>query len=242
MAKKQFFLVVDTETTQSDKVADFGAIVVDKKGKIYNQCAVLTNGIYTDFNNHPLFFEKGAEFSSIWSKAGQDARYQVYNDMLLNGSRMVASVAAINRWLSAAQAKYMPTLTAYNLPFDVSKCQNTGIDLTIFSERFCLWNAAFSKFAHSKSFRQFILENHGFNAPTALGNMTFKTNAEIMARFVLNNKDLPDEPHTALEDLIYYELPILAHILRVSKKRADYMECASYNWRSVQVKDWFTAK
>ena len=34
MAKPDYFLLVDTETTQDDLVADFGAIVVNKKGKI----------------------------------------------------------------------------------------------------------------------------------------------------------------------------------------------------------------
>ena len=36
MAKRDYFLIVDTETTQTDMVADFGAIICDRKGNIYN--------------------------------------------------------------------------------------------------------------------------------------------------------------------------------------------------------------
>jgi hypothetical protein len=71
--------------------------------------------------------------------------------------------------------------------------------------------------------------------------MSYHTNAEAMARFVLGNPDLPDEPHTALEDAIHYELPILKQLIATTKK-ADYMSPASYNWRDYQVKDWFSVK
>ena len=79
------------------------------------------------------------------------------------------------------RGKYNPILTAYNLPFDLNKCQNTGIDLTMFSQRFDLWTASFNKWALTNKYKTFALENHAFNNRTALGNMTYQTNAEIMA-------------------------------------------------------------
>ena len=66
MAKKEFFLIVDTETTQDGLVADFGAVVVDRKGKIHAQCAVMIHGIFTDMQNHPLFFT--SDDNAIWGK------------------------------------------------------------------------------------------------------------------------------------------------------------------------------
>ena len=36
MAKKQFFAILDTETTMQDTVADFAIIIVDREGTIYN--------------------------------------------------------------------------------------------------------------------------------------------------------------------------------------------------------------
>lgn len=241
MSKKQFFLIADTETTQDNLVADFGAVICDRQGRIYGQCSVLIAGIFNDPKKHPLFFDSSQPSTALWSKAGADKRYAKYMKMLKEGSRMLASVTAVNRWLERVMGKYNPILTAYNLPFDASKCKNTGIDLTIFNERFCLWAAAYTKWAKTRNYKNFILQVHGFNTPTDLGNMTYQTNAEIMTRFITGNPDLPDEPHTALEDVIDYELPILTAYLKNTSK-AELLNIEPYNWRDVQVKDHFQAK
>jgi len=234
MTKKHFFIIVDTETTVEDTVVDFGAIVCDRKGRVYKQCAVLVNGI---FGEVALFYRNAEKPGSIWSPQGRDARFTAYQNMLEEGTRMMASVAAVNRWLEKVKGEFDPTLTAYNLAFDVGKCANTGIDLSMFSERFCLWHAADAKWGTSKKYLQFVLENHLFNPPTELGNMSYKTKAEIMARFLQGDNSL-SEPHTALEDALYFELPILQQLVK-STKREDYMNPKAYNWRSRQVKDWF---
>lgn len=238
MAKKDYYLIVDTETTMTEKVADFGAVVVDKHGEIQAQCSVLVRGV---FGIDPLFYIAGENENTLWSKQGKDRRFTAYNEMVENGSRMIASVAAINRWLERVAGKFDPILTAYNLPFDVDKCNKTGIDLNMFTKRFCLWRAAFNKWALSKRYRNFVLSVHAFNAPTKLGNMSFKTNAEVMTRFITNQPDLPDEPHTAIEDVIGYELPILIQLVRTTKKR-DFMNPElAFDWKKVQVKNHFTA-
>lgn len=238
MAKKQYTIIIDTETTITDKVVDFGAAVVDRSGKVHAQCAVLVNGI---FGVDALFFKRSDEASSIWSVQGKDRRFDAYNKMLESGTRQMASIGAINRWLERVRGKYNPTLTAYNLAFDVVKCLNTDIDLSIFDERFCLWYAAADKWAETKAYREFVLENHLFSSPTALGNMSYRTNAENMVRFVLNDPHLEDEPHTSLEDVLYYELPIFQKLVK-NTSRKDYMTPKGYNWRNYQVKDWFKAK
>ena len=239
MAKKHHYLIIDTETTMDDKVADFGAVVINRKGEIQHQAGILVNGIFTDRENHPLFHNEDA--GDLWKRRNLNARYNNYNQMSQNGMRMLASVPAINSWLSKVNAKYSPALTAYNLAFDLDKCIKTGIDLSIFADKFCLWYAAFDKWGHTKDYRNFCLAVHAFNAPTALRNMSYKTNAETMARFVLGNPDLPDEPHTALEDAIYYELPILKRLI-ATQKREKFLNPEPFNWRKVQVKEWFTAK
>lgn len=241
MAKKHYYLTIDTETTQDNLVADFAAVISDRRGRIHSQCAVLVNGIFTDMVNHPLFFDSNAT-TGIWSRNGRDKRYDIYNAMVQNGTRGVHSIAAINRWLERALGQYDPILTAYNLPFDLDKCHKTGIDLTIFDQSFCLWAAAQSHWGKTKKYRQFILDCHAFNAPTSLGNMTYKTNAEIMTRFILGNPELPDEPHTALEDIIYYELVILNRLVKNYSFREIQEFAESYDWRKYQVKDWFKVK
>jgi hypothetical protein len=237
---KQFFCIIDTETTQDGMVADFAAVICDRKGNIVNQCAVLINGVFTDKENHELFWQHG-DAGDLWSKAGLPARYNRYNAMVASGSRMIASVAAVNRWLDQAAAEYDPIVTAYNFSFDREKCANTGIDLTVFSSSFCLWQAAYGKFAQTKKYLNFCASVHAFNAPTKHGNMTYKTNAETMARFVLGNPLLEDEPHTALEDVIFYELPILVCLLRRDSTRKMLANCKPYNWKDCQIRDWFRA-
>ena len=237
MAKKDYFFLHDTETTQDSMVADFAGVICDRQGKIYTQIAVLVKDIFDDRENHPLFHIYG-DAGDLWSKAGLPARYDRYNRMIDAGIRMVASVSAINSWLAKAKAQYNPILTAYNLAFDVGKCENTAIDLTIFDKRFCLWYASVDRWAKTKKYRQFILENHSFISPTGLGNMSYRTNAETMARFILGDPGYPDEPHTALEDIIDYELPILRALVKGYSKK-NWLNPVPWNWRDLQVKDHF---
>ena len=231
MSKKQFFAVVDVETTITDKVVDFGMVICDRQGTIFAQCGVLIRDI---FGKDDLFYN--ANSAEIWSRASITRRMDNYNQMLVSGSRMLASVAAVNIWISKAIGKYNPILTAYNLPFDQSKCANTNIDLNGFSSRFCLWAAAAGNICQTKAYRQFVLDNHLFNTPTAHGNMTYKTDAESVTGYLCGQ--MTAEPHTSIEDIIGYEIPTLAHIL---KKKNWQEKNIPYNWRSFQVKQHFKA-
>lgn len=232
MAKKQFFLIVDTETTITDKVVDFGAVVCDRNGVIVAQCAVMVQSV---FGVDDLFYDVKA--AGLWSKASVSRRMDNYNSMLEAGSRMLASVNAINRWLEKVAGKYNPTLTAYNIAFDASKCKNTGIDLNMFSDRFCLWAASVGNICNTKGYRKFVLENHLFNKVTEHGNMTFSTTAEAVTGYLTGQ--MTDEPHTAIEDVLGYELPVLVHIL---KKRDWKEKITPYSWNAFQVKNHFEAK
>jgi hypothetical protein len=239
MASKDFFLIVDTETTIGDKVADFGAIITDRKGKIHAQAGVLIREFFLDRANYPLFHDNSID--PLWGARNLPKRYAEYDAMLSDGRRMLASVPALNRWLARAKTQYNPVLTAYNLAFDKSKCSNSGIDLDLFDRRFCLWHHSANKWAKTKAFRQFALDSHCFNKPTKLGNMTYLTNAEVMARFILDDPTLEDEPHTALEDARDYELPILLALIKKQSTKKLLEQVPGYNWREFQVKDWFKA-
>lgn len=231
MAKKQFFAIVDTETTIESTVADLGIIICDRQGNIHNQMAVLVKG---HFDSKELFYDRNS--LELWGIHTLKARREKYTRMLNEGSRMLASVAAINKWIALAVGKYNPTMTAYNLAFDKEKCRNTEIDLP-FTDSFCLWHAAVGNICKTKKYKQFVLENHGFNSVTKFGNMTFKTNAEMVCGFL--NGSFTEEPHTALEDARDFELPILKHILT---KKGWKEKMTPYNWREFQVKQNFEAK
>jgi hypothetical protein len=236
--KKDYYLIIDTETTINDKVADFGAVVVDRKGNIADQCGVLVSGV---FGIDPLFYIPKEDASSLWSKQGKDRRFTKYNEMLENGARMLASVNAINNWLNRVAGKYNPILTAYNLPFDMDKCNKTGINLTMFKNSFCMWRAAFNKYAMTKSYKNFAMQIHAINPPTKFGNCSFQTNAEIMTKFVTKNPELAEEPHLALEDIVYYELLILKNMLKNMTKSELLENDLGFDWRKVQLKNHFKA-
>lgn len=231
MAKKQFFAILDTETTMQNTVADFAIVICDREGKIYNQCAVMVKDHYQKFE---LFHDKAA--NDIWGYEGLERRKNNYVEMLNAGRRMLASVNAVNTWINQAIGKYDPQLTAYNLAFDLDKCANTKIDLSGFTQKFCLWQAAVGNITHTKAFRQFALENHAFNKTTQQGNATYQTNAEIVAGFI--SGEFKKEPHTALEDARDFELPILCEII---KKKNWREKITPYNWRAHQLKDHFKA-
>lgn len=239
MAKKKFFLIVDTETTQSGMVADFGAVVVDKQGTIHREMGILVGDFFSDRENHPLFHIYGDK-NDVFSKATLPLRYERYEQMLQNGERYLASVGAVNRWLARVAAHYSPVMTAYNLAFDREKLSNSGIIANeLFPETFCLWHAAVAKWGKTKAFREYVLANHHFGKRTKHGNMTMRTNAEAMAAFITGNELM--EPHTALEDARDFERPILAALVK-NTSPSIYMNPPSYNWRHWQLKDHFTAK
>lgn len=233
---KNYFLLIDTETSLDGLVVDFAAVLIDKNGNIVTDCAVLVDGIFTDAINHPLFHNRDA---GPFNTEKLTARYAAYNRMVQNGQRMIATVPAINNWLGKAATNYKPVLTAYNLSFDIDKCNKTGIDLTGFPRLFCLWHRSIELFAHTRKYRKMVLALHAINPRTDLGNLSYKTNCETMAAFVLNNPNLPPEPHTALEDCIQFEIHILKAVLKRKSVRKLLESRMSYNWRSYQLKDWF---
>ena len=237
MARKKFFITIDTETTQTGMVADFGAVVSDLQGNIHHEIGILVGDFFSDRDNHPLFHIYGDK-NDVFSKASLPKRYANYEAMLQNGQRHLASVAAVNRWLAKAKDKYNPVMTAYNLAFDLDKMQNSGIIAReLFPQRFCLWHAAAAKWTRSREYRAFVLQHHYFGARTQAGHMGYQTKADVLAKYLLG-ADYPDEPHTALEDARDYEVPILTKLVK-NTPPAVYMFPPPYNWRDYALRDNF---
>jgi hypothetical protein len=238
MAKKKFFLIIDTETTQTNMVADFGAVIVDKAGNIHKEIGILVGNFFSDRENHPLFHVYG-DANDVFSKASLPARYERYEQMLQDGKRYLASVNAVNKWLAQAKTQYNPVLTAYNLAFDLDKCAKSGIVLDYFEDRFCLWYAAAQKWGRSKAYLRFALRNHFFGNRTKGGHMGVQTKADRMAKF-LSGDTLPDEPHTALEDARDYEALILRELVKNTPPKI-YMDPAPYSYRDFALRDLYDA-
>jgi len=203
---------VDTETTKRGTVADFGAVVMTKQGQLVEQFGAMVHG---HFGKLPLFSDPSADSSAFWSEQSAQRRAKNYDDMLEAGERSISSVGLINQWLAGINARYAPVLTAYNIAFDFGKCRNTRINLGIFNSRFCLMKAAKRQIGALAEYHEFCNAYGFLTAKRRDPSMT----ADTMAKFIFG-LDLPDEPHTALEDARDYEAPILTKILEsVTRKQ-----------------------
>lgn len=224
MAQKQYFFIADTETTQKETVADFAGVIVDRKGNICNQISVLVSG---HFGKYKLFHDKNSS-ESIWTLAGLARRNEIYRTMLNSGDRMLATVPAINRWIAKAIESYPGLIfTAYNADFDLRMMRNTGIETDGFADVFCLWKASVNKVSGDKRYIQ-----HCINRKWLTAKLNFKTSAEPMAEYALG-RELPPEPHTALEDILHYELPIFLWLVK-NKSYKKYSQ-NGYNWQAWQL-------
>jgi hypothetical protein len=209
---RHFYLIVDTETTKKQTVADFGAVIVTKQGEIVERFGAMVLG---HFGKMPLFADATAPDSALWSEQSAQRREKDYYSMLDTGERSIASPALINQWLVRVNAQYSPVLTAYNLAFDLGKCRNTRINLGIFAQSFCLMKAAKRQIGTLAEYHAFCNTNGFLTAKRRDPSMT----ADTMAKFILG-VSLEDEPHTALEDAQFYEAPILTKILEsVTRKQ-----------------------
>ena len=209
---RHFYLIVDTETTKKQTVADFGAVIVTKQGEIVERFGAMVLG---HFGKMPLFADATAPDSALWSEQSAKRREKDYYSMLDTGERSIASPALINQWLVRVNAQYAPVLTAYNLAFDLGKCRNTRINLGIFAQSFCLMKAAKRQIGTLAEYHDFCHDNRFLTLALRKPSMT----ADTMAKFILG-VSLEDEPHTALEDAQFYEAPILTKILEsVTRKQ-----------------------
>ena len=153
---KHFYLIVDTETTTKQTVADFGAVIVDRQGQIIDQFGAMVLG---HFGKLTLFSDPSAADSCDLVGAIRKASIEELCQMLETGERSISSVGLINQWLAATNARYNPVLTAYNISFDLGKCRNTRINLGIFNQKFCLMKAAKRDIGVLADYQQFCYDN-----------------------------------------------------------------------------------
>lgn len=234
MAKKQFFLVMDCETTIENHIADIACVVYDRQGKIHAQMAVLLREFFT---TEELFYNVNAV--GIWSKQYAKEKRSMYERYLVEGHRMLASVNAVNCWLAKAVGQFPGiTWTAYNKAFDADKAKKSGVNMEQFTSSFCLWHAAVGNICNSKAYKTFALENHLFtNVTEKTKACSISTTAESVTSFL--NGSVLVENHDALGDVIDFEGPILNHIIN---KRGWKEKITPYNYRDFQVKNHFAVK
>ena len=77
--KKHTYLIVDTETTKNQTVADFGAVLMTRNGNIVEQFGAMVGG---HFGKMPLFSDPKANPNDFWSEQSAKRRAKHYDDML----------------------------------------------------------------------------------------------------------------------------------------------------------------
>ena len=217
--RKKLFLIADTETSMQKHVIDFGAVICDRHGNILHKIAVLITDFY---ETEDLFY---CTQSGFFGRRNLEKRKNAYIGMLNDGTRRLATVIQVNAWLNKAREMGCD-LTAYNLQFDKGVCAGSGIDLTGFRSEFCLWKESQRIYGKRKGFINFCVK-HGLM--TAKFNI--QTGAEAISAYLKG--EFEKEPHTAFEDVLYHELPILVNILRQKKG----IKHEAYNWRNFRLAD-----
>jgi len=229
--KRRYFLLVDTETTAENTVFDFGYLLVDRQGSIVEKAGY----ILAETMGSDLFFLRD---DPKWTAKAAKAKKARYREMYRCGLRTLRTVQQVNADLVRIVTEYDPVMTAYNLDFDLKACAATRIELG-FSLMFDLWAAAAARICTTRNYRKWLLQTHGFTPRSKHGFMSMKTSAEYVGSYV-RGLDRPDvEPHTAVEDLEFFELPILRQLLKARRSYGWLMDNPKPDHRNFQVRDFY---
>lgn len=207
MAKKTFFAILVTEATIENKVADLGIVICDREGHLHNQCAVL---IDDNYNHLEIFCDEN--LNGALRVACLERRRTNYEEMINARVRIVSNVNTINSWINQVIDKYDPILTAYDLDINSTRCQNTGIDVSNFSERFCFRDAIIDNIRDTEKYIKFAAKNNLADRSGEWFCMDFKEAMENIYWFLFGRRKIIS--NTALEDARDFQIPILASILK----------------------------
>lgn len=225
--KKQYFIVVDTETANNLSCPlpfDIGFAVVDRHGNIYETHSYIVYEIYCK--------ERDLMATSYYHE-----KLPQYEKEIKAGQRIIKSFWDIRKIFLDCMKRYNTNIVyAYNMNFDKKalNCDTEWICSPKLKRFFpndtefrCIWKMACDLLMARTSYIKWAEKNGYVNAR---GNI--HTNAEICYRYITKDLDF-EENHTGLEDVLI-ENAILAYCYR-QKKRFDAtpkMNC----WQAVQKK------
>ena len=225
--KKEFLIVVDTETANSvgqPLPYDIGWAVTDRKGTIYEKYSFVVAEIYC---NYPDLME-----NAYYAK-----KIPQYEKDLKNGTRILKGIWNIRKIFLNCMKKYNTNIVcAYNMIFDKRALNN---DIRYISKSWarwffpygtefrCIWHMACDCLMNRPSYIKFAEKN---NFISNKGNLF--TNAEVCYKYITKNLNF-EEQHTGLED-VFIEIEIMTYCYKQHKKfkTEPYSAC----WRKVQQK------
>ena len=220
------FIVLDTETTGSvgrPLPYDFGWVVVDKYGRIYESYSFVIYEIY-------------CKEKELMSSAYYADKLPMYEKEIKEGKRKIVSIWTARRiFIDCMKRNKVTSVYAYNMGFDRRALNNDVKFVSSWMKWFfpkdtdfkCIWHMACSSLLNRPSYFKFAEKNNLF---TPKGNL--QTSAEACYKYITKNPDFV-ESHTGLEDTLI-EKEILAYCFRQHKKFDDSVNSAC--WRKVQKK------
>ena len=227
MARKKYFLVIDTETCNTLEQPfcyDVGYAVCDRMGNMVVKRSFVVAEMFLD--NKDLM--KSCYFAEKIPQYWEDIK---------NGKRELKSIFNIRKQIKADMREYKVRMVgAYNMGFDKRALNNTirycskSLVRWFFpfgTEYFCIWHMACQVIMNSVKYIKFALQN-GFESES--GNI--QTSAENCYRFLTDSVEFV-ESHTGLED-VEIEVAIMAECYKKHKKMSKKINPAC--WRIPQRK------
>lgn len=223
--KKQYYIILDTETANSVEQPlpyDFGWVVIDRQGNIYEKFSYVIAEIYCDERD----LMKTAYYAEKLPK---------YEKEIRNKERILASIWTARKSFISCMKKYDTSFVcAYNMGFDKRALNN---DIRYISKSWlrwffpygtefkCIWHMACTCVMNRPSYIKFAKKE---GLVSEAGNI--KTNAEACYRYIKGDITFT-ESHTGLEDCLI-EAEIMTFCFRQHKKFDDSINSAC--WRKVQ--------
>lgn len=211
MSKKQYFLILDTETCGSigaPLVYDIGYCIVDRQGKVYERNSFVT---------YEIFYGQKEKMASAYYAE----KLPNYFEGIKEKKWICKRFLNIRRKIYEDIEKYnVVGVGAYNASFDIKALNNTLRFLTgnkfvkFFTKDiyiFDIWNMACQTLLSQITFDRKAYKN---NWVSECGNV--RTSAEIAYRYITKDTEFK-EIHTALEDTLI-EAQIFIRCLKTRKK------------------------
>lgn len=225
--KKEWFLVIDTETCNTIEQPlpyDIGYAICDRMGNIALERSFVVAEMFLDHKD----LMKSAYFAEKIPNYWEDIK---------KGTREIQSIFNIRKQILADMKAYkVKKVGAYNMGFDkralnnlIRYCSKSFLRwfFPFGTQYFCIWHMACSTLLNTTSFVKFALKNGKISDKNNL-----LTSAEVCYQFITDNVDFTEE-HTGLED-VRIEVEILARCYKTHKKLSK--EINSSCWRLPQKK------
>lgn len=227
MARKKYYMVLDTETANSVEEPlpyDIGWAICDRKGNIYEKRSYVCTEVFLDMADVMVSAYYAEKIPNYW-------------DDIKAGKRILTGMWNIRREMIKDMKKYkVSAVCAYNMGFDKRALNNLIRYVSkswmrwwfpFGTEYNCIWNMACNAILNRTTYIKFAVKNGLISD----ANNIF-TSAECAYRYITDSIDFV-ESHTGLED-VEIEVEIMAECFRQHK--ALKKEINSACWRVVQKK------